>query len=269
MGRNRAMKKTLGGGAARTNSSSTHQTSEKTNSDTLIATPAKSSLQNRIDNMAHRVEYRRMVDFEDREAVYHLRRDAYSRHKGDSEDWGATSIDPAHEPNAVTIGLFIDKKLVGSFKVTVVTQQYPDCQSRNFFTEEVDVELAKGKMFIDPGRFVADTKATRDYPELPYLLMKVPVMACQYFDADECFSLIRKEHHTFYRRVFHANDLAGPKWYDPLEIEALLLTSNVHQVRENVFTRFPFWKASFLEMRQLFGPVENMPAIMDRRLHAA
>ena len=124
-------------------------------------------------------------------------------------------------------------------------------------------------MFIDPGRFVADPKAAQDYPELPYLLMKVPVMACQYFDADECFSLIRKEHHTFYRRVFNAEILAGPKWYAPLEIEALLMTSKVPLVRDSVFERFPFWKASFLEMRQLFGPVEAMPAIVEHRQQAA
>ena len=96
--------------------------------------PAKTSLRDRIDGMSHRIEYRRMVDFEDREAVYHLRRDAYSRHRGDSRDWGATAIDAAFEPNAVTIGLFIDNKLVGSFKVTVVTAVFPESQSRNFFS---------------------------------------------------------------------------------------------------------------------------------------
>ena len=56
--------------------------------DHLITKPAKLSLQDRIRAMEHRIEYRRMVDFEDREAVYKLRRDAYARHSGDSSPVG-------------------------------------------------------------------------------------------------------------------------------------------------------------------------------------
>ena len=233
---------------------------------TMVARP---SLRERIDAIMHRVEYRRMEDFEDREAIYHLRRNAYSRHKGDSKKWGATVVDSAHEPNSATIGLFIDGRLVGSFKVTVVTAEYPESQSRAFFPDEIDKMLKSGKMFIDPGRFVADPVAARDYPELPFLLMKIPVMACQYFDADECFSLIRMEHSNFYRRVFHAEIVAGPEWYEPLQIEALVMTSKVHEIREDVFKRFPFWKASFLEMRQMFGSLENWECVVSRRQIAA
>ncbi len=231
--------------------------------------PAKYSLQKRIEDMKHRVEYRRMIDFPDREAVFHLRREAYANRMGVAKEWAAEKVDDAYEPNSATIGLFIDKKLVGSFKVTVATAEYPESQSGKAFPDEVNRELALGKMFIDPGRFVADQKATLEFPELPYLLMKVPVMACQYFDADECFSLIRKEHHTFYRRVFNAEILAGPAWCEPLNFDWVLMTSKVHQVRDSVFKRFPFWKASFLEMRQLFGAVEAMPAIVEHRKKAA
>lgn len=223
----------------------------------------------RIESMAHRVEYRRMVDYEDREAIFHLRRNAYSRHKGDSDAWGAAELDDPHEPNSVTIGLFIDKRLVGSFKVIVVTNEFPDCQSRNFFKDEVDALLASGKMLIDPVRFVADTRATTEFPELPFLLIRIPIMACQYFDADACLSLIKKEHAPFYKRVFRSKIVGGPKWYPPLEIDALLMCGGVDVVRQDVLQRFPCWRASVLEMRQMFGPLSEWPAVMARMDNAA
>ncbi len=229
--------------------------------DHLITKPAKLSLQDRIRAMEHRIEYRRMVDFEDREAVYKLRRDAYARHSGDSSLWVSHGIDEMHEENSTTIGLFIDNRLAGSFKITVITAEYPDCQSRTYFREDVDALLAKGNMIIDPGRFVADPQAALDYPELPFLLMKVPVMACQYFRADKCFSHVSKEHSSFYRRMFNARVISGPEWYEPLQLYWLLMISDVDRIYDNVFQRFPFWKADYLEMRQIFGPLETWPVV--------
>ena len=46
----------------------------------------KLTLQERIESLWHRIEYRRMVDFEDREAVYHLRRKAYAKNNNDIEE---------------------------------------------------------------------------------------------------------------------------------------------------------------------------------------
>lgn len=229
----------------------------------------KRTLQNRIDAISHRVEYRRMVDFEDREAVFHLRRNAYSRHKGEANDWGATSIDPRHEPNSETVGVFLDGKLVASSKITVVTAEFPDSQSRNFFPEEVGQRLAGGNVIIDPGRLVTDTRAAKQNSELPYLAMKISAMACQYYDADECFFLIRQEHQSFYERFFDGKLIAGPKWYEPLEIQAVLMCSKVDEVRESILDRFPFWRASRVEMRQLFGPVDAIPALKALRDKAA
>ena len=88
------------------------------------------TLDERIKAIAHRTEYRRMIDFEDREAVYHLRRKAYAKNNANAEEWAAEAIDDPHEDNSETIGLFVDGRLVGSVKVTVATQAYPDCQSR-------------------------------------------------------------------------------------------------------------------------------------------
>lgn len=211
------------------------------------------TLDERIKAIAHRTEYRRMVDFEDREAVYHLRRRAYAKNNANAEEWAAEAIDDPHEANSQTIGLFIDGRLVGSVKVTVATQAYPECQSRKYAPQAVDALLETGGVFIDPGRLVADPDATREYPELPYLLIKIPILACQYFEAHSCLSLVAIRHAPFYKRVFNSKAISEPVWCEPLQSDLLLMCGSVDDVRTSVLQRFPFWKTNYLEMRQMFG----------------
>ncbi|MEP1207803.1 MAG: hypothetical protein ABJM29_12920 [Rhizobiaceae bacterium] len=219
------------------------------------------TLDERIKAIAHRTEYRRMVDFEDREAVYHLRRKAYAKNNANAEEWAAEAIDDPHEDNSETIGLFIDGRLVGSVKVTVATQAYPDCQSRKYAPDAVDEMLKTGGVFIDPGRLVADPDATREFPELPYLLIKIPILACQYFEAHSCLSLVAVRHAPFYRRVFNSKPISDPVWCEPLQSDLLLMCGSVDDVRSSVLKRFPFWKTNYLEMRQMFGSLDEWKCI--------
>ncbi|NKB53693.1 MAG: hypothetical protein GKR97_15995 [Rhizobiaceae bacterium] len=230
-------------------------------SNTLAETAANLTLEERVDAIAHRVEYRRMVDFEDREAIYHLRRKAHSKKNANIEEWAAEAVDDPHEDNSATIGLFIDGRLVGSVKVTVATQAYPNCQSRGFAPDLVDALLDKGGVYIDPGRLVADPAATREFSELPYLLIKIPMLACQYFEAHSCFSLVAANHAPFYRRVFRSKMISGPIWYEPLQADVLLMCGSVDDVRASILKRFPFWKANYLEMRQMFGSFDEWKCI--------
>ncbi len=227
------------------------------------------SLNERIESLMHRVEYRRMIDFEDREAVYHLRRKAYAKNNTDIEEWAAEAIDDPHEENSDTVGVFIDGRLVGSVKITVATQSSPNCQSSSYAPEAVGKLLESGGVVIDPGRLVADVDAARDYPELPYLLLRVAILAVQYFEASYSLSLVNKRHAPFYNRVFMAKPIAGPVWCAPLQAELTLMACDVEKDLMAVLERFPFWRASYLEMRQMFGPMDDWKCITQRRLMAA
>ena len=236
---------------------------------TIPARKTKHPMLGRIERLMHRVEYRRMVDFEDRQAIFHLRRDAYARHTRGADSWAAPEIEDAKEPNAATVGVFIDDRLVGSFKILVVTADFPDCPGRDFFPDEVDQMLEKGQMLIDPIRFVSDPKAAAEFPELPFLLIKIVIMACQYFGADACLQLIKLEHASFYQRIFQSDIVAGPKWYDPLEVDAVLLSADLEKVLADVLDRFPCWEADHLELRQMFGPLSDWPAVSGRLKNVA
>lgn len=228
------------------------------------------SLHDRIQALAHRIEYRRMVDFEDREAIYHLRRQFYyERNNSMAEELATEAIDDPHEENSATIGLFIDNRLVGSVKVTVATEAFPNCQSRKYAPEQVDALLKNGGVFIDPGRLVADITATAEFPELPFLLIRVPILACQYFEAHSCLSLVSQKHVPFYRRIFSSNVIGGPIWGEPLQCDVMLMCGSVDDVRASVLERFPFWKATYLETRQMFGPIENWSSVNQHKKIAA
>ena len=52
------------------------------------------------------------------------------------------------------------------------------------FGEILHPELDRGKVIIDPTRFVADPDKAKRFPELPYVTLRLAYMACEYFNAD-------------------------------------------------------------------------------------
>lgn len=221
------------------------------------------SLAQRIAALEHRVEYRRMTDIEDREAVLELRKRAYGRHKGDTNAFVENFMDSPDEENAVTIGLFLDRVLVGACKVSIINAAYPQSQWGEFFPQEMKRLLNSGITLIDPARLVADLEVADRCPELPFLMMRIPVAACQHFPADECLSIVRRSHSPFYRRMFRAKPLAPPKLYEPLDVELVIATCTIREVWDEVLTRNPFWRVHPVELREMFGPVSDMPAFAD------
>ncbi|EFL88063.1 hypothetical protein [Ahrensia sp. R2A130] len=204
-----------------------------------------------------------MKDIEDRNAVLELRKRAYGRHNGDTNAFVENFMDSPDEQNAVTIGLFLDRVLVGACKVSIINSAYPQSQWGEFFPNEMKRLLSSGKTLIDPARLVADLEVADRCPELPFLMMRIPVAACQHFPADECLSIVRRSHAPFYRRMFRAKPLAPPKLYEPLDVELVIATCTIREVWDEVLTRNPFWRVHPIELREMFGPVSDMPAFAD------
>jgi hypothetical protein len=139
----------------------------------------------------------------------------------------------------------------------------------NYNSELLTPQLAEGKMFIDPSRFVTDAQAAREFPELPYLTLRVPTLACVHYEADECLSTVRLSHKAFYKRVYRSKPIAEPIYYEMLKMEAQLMTTDVDTIHNELMARYPFFQSDYLERRQLFGPVELMPGVETRRQRVA
>jgi hypothetical protein len=63
-------------------------------------------------------------------------------------------------------------------------------------------KLDQGLVFIDSTRFVADPEKARNFPELPYVTVRLGSMAGVHFHADFGLAIVRAEHQAFYRRFF-------------------------------------------------------------------
>ncbi len=220
---------------------------------------ANRSLQERIDLIMPSVEYRRMCDHEDRAAVFRLRCEGYKRNTDLPSDWRGDMPDDYDElPNSQSFGIFIAGRLAASMRLSLITPDVQSAPAMQFFPDEISARAQAGKTIIDPSRFVTDISASAQFPELPYIAMRLPVMACLHFDADECLSMVRQEHVAFYKRIFSADPIAGPVYHHTLNMNVLLMISQVDDIHDDLDTRFPFWRSHYLERRQLFGKPESM-----------
>ena len=228
------------------------------------------SLQERINVLMPSVEYRRMVDVEDRQAVLNLRNEGYRRIASLPKDWdGKVPDDHDHSENSENFGIFVGGKLACVMRLSLLCKEFPHGQSSDVFPDVVSKRIAAGKRIIDPSRFVTDIDAAAQFPELPYIAMRLPVMACLHFDADECFTLIRKVHGAFYKRIFRAEEIAPPVYSEYFNFEIMLMASQAEGLHEDLDLRFPFWRSDYLERRQLFGPSDKVFGLADLEKRAA
>jgi hypothetical protein len=208
-------------------------------------------------DLLDRVEYSRVrMDVTDN-PVYRLRYDAYRREQSvPFNDLGTVTDDLDGTPNAFCYGIHIDGELVSSIRVHHLTAEHPVSPSMRVFPEVLGPLLERGQTFIDPTRFTADYEASLAYPALPFLTLRLAVMATEYFDATSCLALVRREHGAFYRRVFGAVELAEARPYPGLAFPTMLYSSMASQTRSYIYDRFPFFHSTWEERRLLFSQTD-------------
>ena len=120
------------------------------------------------------------------------------------------------------------------------------------FGDLLEPEVAKGKIIVDPNRFVADPARTGRIPELPYLTVRLGYVACGHFQADLGTATVRKEHQAFYRRVFLQDVLCEPRPYPSLTKPLSLMAAHYPSVRDRIFRRYPYFRSTMEERQRLF-----------------
>jgi arginyl-tRNA synthetase len=110
--------------------------------------------------------------------VYRLRYEAYRREEFvPMNDAGIVVDDLETVPNGMSFGVHIDGELVSSIRIHHVSEQYPFGPSMKSCPDILLPLLARGQTFIDPSRFTADYEASLAYPALPFLTLRIAVMA--------------------------------------------------------------------------------------------
>jgi hypothetical protein len=204
-----------------------------------------------------RVEYSRVrMDVTDN-PVYRLRYEAYRREESvPFNDAGIVVDDLDDLPNAMCFGVHIDGELVSSIRLHHLSAEYRQSPSMKVCPEVLTPLIERGQTFIDPTRFTADYEASLAYPALPFLTLRIAVMATEYFEASACLALVRREHAAFYRRVFGATEMSDARAYPGLTFPVVLYGSNPTLSREYIYQRYPFFRSTEAERDQLFSQTD-------------
>lgn len=207
----------------------------------------------RLLELLENADFHRADTEEEREAIFRLRYDAYLGEGAIGPNPERRFTDSYDElANAWIFGVYLEDRLVSSIRIHVATQEFPDMPALSAFPEEVKPELAAGKIIIDPTRHAVDRQAMRLHPQLVFLTLRLAWMAGEYFQADNIFAAVRKEHQAFYRRTFGHRIVCEPRPYLMLDKPLSLMTLDFPAAQERVYRRYPFFRSSAFERRMLF-----------------
>lgn len=207
-----------------------------------------------------RVEYRRVNPHEHDDPVYRLRYEAYRR----EEFVPFSPLGKVHDefddlPNAYCYGIYIDGQLVSSLRLHHMTREFRMSPSYSVFGDVLDPLLDEGHTIIDPGRFTADFEASLAYPALPFLTLRIAVMATWHFAVKYCLSTVRPQHVAFYRRVFNSTQLSTSRYYHGLSFPMEMWACDVPVVYPKLMRRYPSFDSTEEERQRTFAPPHQSP----------
>jgi hypothetical protein len=200
------------------------------------------------------VEYRRCETGEDIEAIYRLRYDSYLATEMVGPNPSRMVVDEYDDlPNSYRFGVFIDGALVSTIRLHHVSAEHPRSPSMTVFGDALRPRLEAGETFVDPSRFAADLDVSKQHRVLPYITLRLAVVACGYFDPTYCLTAIKEEHAGFYKRIFNASQALPARMYPGLMVPVYLFQSRTSENMENTLRRFPFFRSTAAERRMLFA----------------
>ncbi len=214
---------------------------------------SESNFADRVARLLDRVDYRLAESDTQREAIFRLRYQAYTRDGGISPNSSRSFSDRYDETgNVYLFGVYIDDELASSIRIHVASKEHPDCPSFEAFPDFLQPEFDAGKVAIDSTRFVTDENLSRLHRALPYVTSRLSGLAAHHFSADHLLAAVRAEHQAFYRRTFHHRLVCEPRPYPGLAKLLSLMTVHYPTFVDQVHRRYPFFRSTFFERRTLF-----------------
>lgn len=210
-----------------------------------------------------RVEYRRVNPDDLNDPIFRLRYDAYRRE--DFFPFNSLGVlrddfdDFERYPNSWNFGVYIDGTLASSLRIHHLTPEFRRSPANSLFGDILAPLLDSGASFVDPTRFTVDFEASLAYPALPFLTLRLAVMATRHFNATYGLHCVRPEHGPFYKRVLSSSLMcAARQWHDvgfPME----LWGTKAQEVYHKTLRRYPFFQSSPEERTRLFAEPHATP----------
>lgn len=221
-----------------------------------------SSFTRSVLNVLDHVEYRYCDGAEDLEAIYRLRYESYLKAgmlRPSSSRVVTDSFDDL--PNSFRFGVFYEGRLVSTIRLHAVDAVHSLSPSTEVFGDVLMPRVAAGETFVDPSRFAADLEMAHQLKVLPYVTLRLALIACRYFKPSACLTAIKEEHGAFYKRVFDAEAVVEGRTYPGLTMPVYLYQAVTPHAVEYAERRFPFFRSTPFEQRLLFQrPKRGEPA---------
>lgn len=226
----------------------------------VVTLESSTRLIDRVERLLQRVDYRRADTPEEREAIFRLRYEAYLREGAIGPNLSEQFSDPNDDRDNVWIfGVYIDGTLASSIRLSITIPGSTYIPAVDVFSDVLLADIMSGKRVVDPTRFVADKECSRRFPELPYVTVRLPWLASEYFNADLLLAAVRQEHQAFYKRTLGHQAVCEPRPYPKLQKPISLMTLNYREARDRVHARYPFFRSNYFERRMLFERHIELP----------
>jgi hypothetical protein len=213
------------------------------------------SFSDRIASLLQRVEYRLARTEAALDDIYRLRYDANLRENAISPNDIGRLVDRFDDvPNVFNFGIFIDGVLTSALRLHCLTAQEPFSPAFDAFPDLLTDQVNAGVRIIDGNRFVANYPRARSFPELPYITLRIGILAAVRFGCDFITASVRSEHYPFYKREYLASKLCEPRPYPTLIKPLSLISINFKGDGEAIIKRHPFYQSSAEERARLFDP---------------
>ncbi len=212
----------------------------------------------RVFRLLERVEYRRVETVEDKQAIYRMRHEGYTRAGTLQPHPTGMLTDADDETNNVwLIGLYIDGELASSVRLHVAANADTRLPAVIAWDDIVTPRLKAGKTLIDFSRFVSARRFSREYPELPYITLRPGFAAGAFFGADYFTAGCRDDHQAFYMRMFGSAQWALPRPYPKFAYPIAFLYWDYPEQQAAVVERYPFFGTTATERFDLFRQSSN------------
>lgn len=213
----------------------------------------------RVAKLLERVEYRRADKPQDKEAIFRMRYEAYTKEGHIDPNPTELFTDPGDAtPNAWLIGIYIDGALASSIRLHIASRPEHWLSVTESFGDIIEPRLAAGDLIIDATRQSSRFEFTRAYPFLPLVTMRCGFLAMEYFGADFLTGSCRSEYQSAFRRMFGSKAWSTPRPYPLLHRLHVLMAFDCKAQWRATRERYPFLASTPQERRELFGRSSNV-----------
>ena len=208
----------------------------------------------RCFEMLHEIEYRKVRCAEDLEPIAKLRQKAYDQHEILAKPVDIGNLRGDLDPDVHVFGVFHRERLVASIRFDVLSPERRDSTCMHYFGDVLTPLLDQGFRFLDPTRFSVDPEVDRSMAALPFITLRLSVLAMIHFNCDFGLCMLRRSHVGFYRKYFRATQICPFRTFE-IAREPYGLFSIPRRAEDQIIARYPPFGSIAAERRLLFDPV--------------